>query len=214
MERGRALWISQGVRHQAIPDSDNLPRFFALRYGIYDNRTGEMVGSPCKPAAVLFELRDLIPLEQLLLILWDDTNKVVEEKGRQDLVSPLLFVILSKLVAQKKLGQKGAPLDARIMRIQRYLQEHPRDRSEIAVLAAMAGLTTRYFSLLFRQQTGMSPKHFQVQQRIRHAHFLLKESGLSVNTVATLLDYPDPFVFSKQFKSVTGFPPSELTMHA
>ena len=73
----------------------------------------------------------------------------------------------------------------------------------------MADLSEKYFTRLFRQQTGVTPKRYQVNSRLSQARVLLEE-GMSVKATAFQMGYPDPYVFSKQFKALLGIAPNEV----
>ena len=69
-------------------------------------------------------------------------------------------------------------------------------------------LSKKYFSKVFKNKTGVSPKHYQLSSRLSHAKELLFE-GYSVKETAFYLGYTDPFIFSKQFKAIYGISPNE-----
>ena len=88
-----------------------------------------------------------------------------------------------------------------------YIDANPLERTPVDELARQASLNKKYFSKLFKLQSGLSPKSYQVRARMNYAQFLLEDTDMRVNEVATSLGYPDPFIFSKQFKVCFGYPP-------
>ena len=79
----------------------------------------------------------------------------------------------------------------------------------ISTLGKLAGVSTSYFSYLFKCATGDSPNHFLIRVRMRRGCELLRETDLSVKEVAGLLGYLDPLYFSRVFKLVIGIPPTK-----
>lgn len=66
-----------------------------------------------------------------------------------------------------------------------------------------------YLFRLFKEATGMSILSYLTSYRIWRAGTLLKTSELSIKSVACSVGYQDQLYFSKVFKKVTSFSPSE-----
>jgi AraC-like DNA-binding protein len=77
-------------------------------------------------------------------------------------------------------------------------------------LAEAAGLSTRYFAKVFRDETGMPLRTFIARARLERASQLLAETSMNVQQVADALGYGDIYTFSKQFKKAYGVPPSRM----
>ena len=56
---------------------------------------------------------------------------------------------------------------------------------------------------------GRPPRQQLIWLRMRHAAALLAHGDAKVETVAARVGYQNPFVFSRTFKRVMGWPPSE-----
>jgi AraC-like DNA-binding protein len=72
--------------------------------------------------------------------------------------------------------------------------------------AQAVGMTYDTFRRAFRTVVGMAPIEYQVRRRMEQACMLLERH--TVKQTAQLLDYTDPFVFSRQFKKYTGSAPA------
>lgn len=90
-----------------------------------------------------------------------------------------------------------------------YMSEHLGEPLRVTALAALVSLSPAHFTVLFKEQTGCSPRDYLHLLRIHHACRLLQTTNLSVKEIATRLGYQDPFHFSRQFKAFQGVAPSE-----
>lgn len=71
-----------------------------------------------------------------------------------------------------------------------------------------------YLFRLFKEEVGLSILDYLTSYRIGHACDLLKSSELSVKSVAYSVGYQDQMYFSKVFKKVTSYTPSEYKRRA
>jgi AraC family transcriptional regulator len=84
---------------------------------------------------------------------------------------------------------------------------HVTGRLSVREMARELRLSPVYFTRLFRETFGVSPRRWLVDERMRHAAQLLAETNLNVSEVAYRLGYSDIFLFSRQFKKSTGSSP-------
>ncbi|MER6462009.1 helix-turn-helix transcriptional regulator [Streptomyces sp. NPDC001288] len=81
------------------------------------------------------------------------------------------------------------------------------ERLRAADLADAVGLTPDYFTRVFRRTFGIPPREWLMQRRVRHGVWMLDTTDASVTEVAQFLGYPEPFLFSRQFKLVMAVSP-------
>ena len=75
-------------------------------------------------------------------------------------------------------------------------------------LAAALKLSHPYFSQIFRDSLGVTPRRWLVQQRISRACELLTQPELSISQIADRLGYESHHLFSRQFKQIMHIPPT------
>jgi transcriptional regulator GlxA family with amidase domain len=66
----------------------------------------------------------------------------------------------------------------------RWALGHLGDPLTLAVLAEQANMSVRTFTRRFREETGVSPTRWLLQQRVDHARLLLESTDLSVDQIA------------------------------
>jgi AraC family transcriptional regulator len=76
-------------------------------------------------------------------------------------------------------------------------------------MAAVAGLSTGYFSQMFRRSTGQAPHQFVLNARIERAKELLRQSELRVIDIAVSCGFQTPQHFARVFRAVCKFSPTE-----
>jgi len=96
-----------------------------------------------------------------------------------------------------------------VRRARHYLREHCTEDVEVADAAAVAALSEAHFSRLFRRHTGMSPRAYLEDARMRRALQLLHDATRSVKEVAHRCGFRDPNYFAKVFRRHTGLSPTD-----
>ncbi|MDL2232694.1 helix-turn-helix domain-containing protein [Ruminococcaceae bacterium OttesenSCG-928-L11] len=77
-------------------------------------------------------------------------------------------------------------------------------------LADLVFLSPEYLSRLFKKEMGVSLSEYMIQEKMKLAQYLLRESDLSVSLIASKTGYTSFSHFSQLFKRVTGMSPLEF----
>ena len=89
--------------------------------------------------------------------------------------------------------------------VREYVFSHYSDcNMNISSIAEQAGMTPRYLSRLFKEQTGTGLLDFINEVRIRQAEYLLKNTSGTVDEIAALTGYTNSRTFRRNFLKYTG----------
>ena len=121
----------------------------------------------------------LLCLEQLLCLLWTESDQ-----------------------------PPPGPVDTVIDEIARELRQDPGQRWTVPDLAARTRLSRAQFTRRFIARTGLSPARYLIRARVDRARELLTQTTMPAARIAHALGYPDPAYFARQYKQLTGEPPS------
>ncbi|WP_256992423.1 AraC family transcriptional regulator [Paenibacillus sp. XY044] len=77
-------------------------------------------------------------------------------------------------------------------------------------LAAVVGVSEKYFISYFKKTVGITPGQYISQIKMNRARDYLYTKKYTIQQIAGFLGYPDPFTFSKAFKKYYNVPPSKF----
>ncbi|MBC8134961.1 MAG: helix-turn-helix transcriptional regulator [Fibrella sp.] len=100
-----------------------------------------------------------------------------------------------------------SPAEARVGAVRAFVDRNYLERLSLARMADMACLSASQFSLLFRQQTGESPKAYLLVCRLNHVATMLASSDLPISQIAWNTGFADLAGFNHRFKTYTGSTP-------
>lgn len=89
-----------------------------------------------------------------------------------------------------------------------YIDEHLDSEIRLADMAAIAHVSTSYFSTLFKQINGLPPVEYLVGQRVRRAIEYIRTTDMSLAEVAVACGFNNSTNFYKAFHRVTGRTPA------
>lgn len=104
-------------------------------------------------------------------------------------------------------GHTVPPDESRLEAILRELQNHPENPSPVDELARKAGMAPSHFITRFRNLTGLPPRQFLLDCRMKAARRLLQETRQPVTAIALQLGFCTSQHFASLFKRHTGTTP-------
>ncbi|OIJ17322.1 hypothetical protein BKP37_02110 [Anaerobacillus alkalilacustris] len=99
--------------------------------------------------------------------------------------------------------------DAAIKKAKSYLQENFTKEIGIEAVCEVVDLSVSYFSVLFKQKTGVTFLEYLTNLRMEHACVLLKTTDLKTYEIANMVGYSDQRYFSQVFKKRMHVTPSQ-----
>lgn len=114
------------------------------------------------------------------------------------------FIFFLKLIC-KRVNEDSRKSSNLAELVKNYVRENYMDcNMNISTIAQEMGLTPRYLSKLFKDQTGMGLLNYMNEMRIDQAKALLKHSVLTVEEIAEKTGFTNARTFRRNFLKVTG----------
>lgn len=99
-------------------------------------------------------------------------------------------------------------VDTTIGRAMRLITENR--QQNINHIASRLGISERYFRQLFQQKLGLSPKQYQLFDKVLFAKNLLHQSNLSIEDIAQASGFASARRLQQNVKNVTGLTPQQM----
>lgn len=195
-------------------------------------RAGLMTGRRC--CVSWYHYHDFIaefphhqPVADRLFVVDGDRITCAGGGGVADLASFLVERHVGRSVAQKsrhvllldrtRMGTDAQPhppvadavADDRVRRALIMMEQNLADPLAIADIARRLKVSTRQLERLFQQVMGAKPATFYRTLRLRYARWLLDNTDRSVTDIALEAGFSDCAHFSRQFKAMHGFTPTD-----
>jgi AraC family transcriptional regulator len=107
-------------------------------------------------------------------------------------------------------GCEGVGLTpASVRRVTELVHEKIEDELSLDEMAESAGLSTGYFSQMFRKSTGETPHRFLLRHRIERAKEMLRDADTRVLDVAVACGFKTQQHFARVFRKMCGASPTE-----
>jgi len=90
-----------------------------------------------------------------------------------------------------------------------FIEKNYHQNILIEDIATSVGLSTDYFSRMFKQFIGVTPQEYVKNVRLAKATELLREHDMRITQVAEKVGFEDPGYFTRQFKKILGITPSQ-----
>lgn len=205
VKAGDLLCIPQHSLRSATTNPNSPMMCYPVNFLLYDFEHNE-VSLPFPIVSHIGILDSLIHFYQELNVAW------LEKKPGYILHSRTLFTgILYRLLSLLYYRNDLTFIDPRIKKVISYIAQHYTDKLSVELLAELVGLNPVYFGNLFKQCTGYSVKRYINQIKINHAENLLLGGEFTITATALKCGFDDIYYFSKLFKSIKGYSPSQVS---
>ncbi|CAM2759859.1 AraC family transcriptional regulator [Erysipelothrix tonsillarum] len=140
-----------------------------------------------------------------------DQAKPYYQKAVRALCNTMLILLYRNQLIE---ATPGASLKTERMAIIKqsieYIHHHFNRDLSLDEISQEVGISKYYFCRIFKDITGITVNNYIFQVRCNHAHQLLSESDLSIAECSEVCGFNSTAYFTKCFKSVFGFPPSQI----
>ncbi|MFW5998717.1 MAG: helix-turn-helix domain-containing protein [Bacillota bacterium] len=204
LEEGDFIYISRGSSRKACTISENPMHCYAVNFQ-YEYSEGDFFELPFPAQFNLNKNYDIIKLYQKLNVLWLEKNKEYLLEARA-----LFMLLLKNIISQLSSSEEKKVHDKRIEKVKQYILNKYHQEIKVQELAELVNLNPVYFGTYFKKKTGVKVNRYINQIRINKAENLLSAGGYTVAETAYQCGFKDPFYFSKTFKKIKGFSPSDL----
>ena len=99
--------------------------------------------------------------------------------------------------------------DPVIQRLIYYIQTHLHQKLTLQGLSEYLGFSPTYISHRFKEQVGMPPMQYILQQRLLHSQYLLRTTNAPIREIAESVGITDCSYFTKLFREYSGSTPSD-----
>lgn len=214
---GTCIWMRPGGRYLAQQDPNHRLMVTFVHFDIVDRLTSTYRSLEDLPPE-LHHLNPIFadPLLNQIVDLTAQLDQVPIADHRLKTAGRLLDGLLMKLSyapgsydAEITSAPRARHINA-IRQLMSDIREDPSANWTVAEMAKALNVVPDHLSRLFKNVAGVGPRQFVITAKIERAKLLLRDQDLPVWEVAELLGYSSCYYFSRQFKSVTGYTPSEI----
>ncbi len=199
---GALCWIAPGTTFRFFARAgDSPPVIYRFRFTVAQKGARFRCRWPCRFLPEAWPFLDLI-------------QQIILEKERPGEFSSwrlrhLISLFSIGVFESRPVRRRGARLtDAQRAALADLLASNPGLRRSPAGMARRLGYSADYFTRIFRRSYGLAPRRWLLQQRLRQAAALLRESGDRIGVIAARLGYAEIYLFSRQFRRLFGVSPS------
>lgn len=141
------------------------------------------------------------------LPLYGSLSELHDQAGFAGLKDELcrVFIDIQELVhVHAEVPQRGC-----IQEVKQYLEAHYNQPLSLDIVADQCGLSPKYLSRLFKEETGENFSDYLVQLRVEKAKQMLCESNAKIGDISISVGIESRATFLRTFQKVEGITPSE-----
>ncbi|OUS76390.1 AraC family transcriptional regulator [Paenibacillus sp. MY03] len=214
LEAGSMFQIGAGERMRVQTSSEDTLKFYSVHY-----RYGDLQWDGLKadwneaekplPLPDVWTEREHSFLGETFGALYADWNS--KRIGYEwQVKSGFLQLVKSMMEGQSKsLSLEQEPMESIVQKAVEYMLTHYGRTLTREELAEHVSLSPGYFSVIFKQYTGLTPIQYLTRIRLDHAKRLLRGSRLPIREVAEQAGFSDSFYFTRIFGRETGISPRD-----
>ena len=134
-------------------------------------------------------LRQVFGFQSVLLLWRNSVNSVINVENRGNF--SCLRDFQQKYIQEQAERYENDTIRP-VRKAKEYIQNHFSDPLTLEEVSEMVGLSTAYFSVLFKKTEGEGFAKYLINVRMEQAKLLLRESNLPVTEICRRVGYNDP----------------------
>lgn len=159
-----------------------------------------------------------IPDMDVIMKLRDELVQTMSSDASYMAMMPIFWKLIQEMTKARgyapdvKMRAKNScekQFNARITEIVRRLEREYMNDISVNEIANELSVSRAWLSRSFKEMTGKTIKEYVTDLRISHAMDLLSQTPFSIAEVGAACGYKNPLFFSRMFKQVVGFSPTE-----
>ena len=209
MSRGHIVCYQPGTpqHYYTDPDEDNWELIWC-HVDIRPNWPALLKWPEAAPGLLHLYIAD----EELFSSILDALHQAIYESTKWTVVNDELAcnaferaLLLTQLT--NPASNNGVQINERVHRALAFMASNGHRALTVAEIAEHCDCSSSRLSHLFREEVGMAPVRFHEHQRLQRAADLLRETTLTVGSVAAEVGFDDAFYFSNRFRKQFGASP-------
>lgn len=200
---GDLIYIPPKKVRAAKVDEENLMTMFSTNFNwLYPKHCKEILP---------FDIVTNIGFSRQLKVLYSNINQLwLEKKDGYIMEARALFIVVLSSYLNKHFGNmQSFQTDTRIQKVKWYILNNFEKQISVETLAEYIHLSPNYLGSIFKTVEGCSLNQYINKVRINNAEGLITSENTSVTEAAELCGFADVFYFSKVFKQLKGYPPTQ-----
>jgi len=140
-----------------------------------------------------------------------ERDRLIEavEKGLAERERNRKLSLAERMVDDRLLDlDRRLPANGAIRQVMEHVGAHLEEPIGLKEAASIAHMNVSYFSVLFKEQCGMTFREYVIRRRVAKAKELLLSTDLSVEEIAAKVGYRNAKHFVEMFKEQTGMSPA------
>lgn len=226
LQKGDALFLKKSIRQWGRPINQLGARWIYIHF--YEDESGTLEQLERSPLSLLGKGTNMVSLEAYQAAMKmpkrikasNDslvTRKLAEllrlyrskDGLRHIQLSIHTFELFVYLLQKSELNKVYSKTDITVMKIIDILEANSETNILGHHVATALQMNYNYLCGVFKNKTGISILDYHLRLRIDKSTELLKSGKLNISEVSERLGFANPYYFSRMFKKVTGYSPTQ-----
>ena len=152
--------------------------------------------------------------DKLFLVVEEITDPLIAKRMRYVVACAFALQVKAHHERLKEASQQVVE-SALVRKVRFYVQQHLFDKISLRTIAEALDYTPEYLTFAFKRVHGVSLMRYVQQERLERAKDLLLDTHITINDIASLLQFSSAAHFCKAFKLAEHLTPSQWrTQHA